>query len=333
MAWNMKEVTTYFDVFRQSNVDLNEQNTKDVLKRQNITRFKYWKDVPVEDLGKALKDLANGEDCKLSADQLNNIIQALTHHSLQGKIDADMWNSCVKYWARKDISEKSALIAVDVQNDFISGSLALKNQPAKEDGAEIVPVINKLKQDVKFDLIVFTLDWHPSDHCSYHTNVKMYPFHETCKIKADHAKMYDFVIYGGDKPQEQILWPVHCEQGSWGAKLHEDLQIEDSALMVHKGSIPAIDSYSAFWDNGKLSQTNLFTTLLQHNITKVFICGLATDFCVAFSAVDAANHGLTTFLIEDACRGVSEESIKNARANMKDAGVTIINTNQVLELL
>ena len=102
--------------------------------------------------------------------------------------------------------------------------------------------------------------------------------------------------------------------------------------MVYKGTIPAIDSYSAFWDNGKLSQTNLFTTLLQHNISKVFICGLATDFCVAYSAIDAASHGLATFLIEDACKGVSEESIEKAKANMKDAGVTIINTNQVIIL-
>ena len=123
------------------------------------------------------------------------------------------------------MSIKSALIAIDVQNDFISGTLALKNQPAKQDGEEVVSVINCLKQNVKFDLVVFTLDWHPSDHCSYHSNVKKYKIHEKSQIKAEEAKMYDSVVYDGEVPLEQILWPVHCEQGSWGAKLHADLKV------------------------------------------------------------------------------------------------------------
>ena len=111
-----------------------------------------------------------------------------------------------------------------MQNDFISGTLALKNQPAKEDGGDVVPVINRLKEKVKFDLKIFTLDWHPSNHCSYHSNVKKYPIHKTSQVKAD-AKMYEVVVYDGDVLSEQILWPVHCEQGSWGAKLHADLQV------------------------------------------------------------------------------------------------------------
>ena len=117
------------------------------------------------------------------------------------------------------------MIAVDVQNDFISGTLSLKNLPAKQDGEDVVPVINKLKKDVAFDLAVFTLDWHPCDHCSYHSNVHKYPIHETSKIKAADANMYDVVVYDGDVHIEQTLWPIHCEQGSWGAKLHVDLKV------------------------------------------------------------------------------------------------------------
>ena len=116
------------------------------------------------------------------------------------------------------------MIAIDVQNDFISGTLALKNQKAKQDGKEVVSVINELKQNVKFDLVVFTLDWHPSDHCSFHSNVKKYKISEKSHIKAEEAKMYDTVEY--DKvPLEQILWPDHCVQNSWGAELHADLKV------------------------------------------------------------------------------------------------------------
>ena len=125
----------------------------------------------------------------------------------------------------QDVSEKSALIVIDVQNDFISGSLALRNCPAKQEGEEVVAVINKLKHDVSFDLVVFSLDWHPVDHCSFASNVKKYPIHESSKVKADDAKVFDVVVYDGEPPMEQVLWPDHCVQGSDGAKLHADLKV------------------------------------------------------------------------------------------------------------
>ena len=105
--------------------------------------------------------------------------------------------------------------------------------------------------------------------------------------------------------------------------------MDNSNVLVYKGSIPAIDSYSAFWDNGKCSQTKLFMTLLEHNINHTFICGLATDFCVLYSAVDSAEHGFQTYFIEDASRGVSDESIAAAKKKMADAGVKIITTDKV----
>lgn len=110
-------------------------------------------------------------------------------------------------------------------------------------------------------------------------------------------------------------------------------KVIDKDLLIYKGSVPHVDSYSAFWDNGKLSQTNLFQTLLEHSITQTFVCGLATDFCVLFSAVDSAEHGFKTYCIEDASRGVADNSISAAKQKMIDAGVTIITVDKVSHLL
>lgn len=101
-------------------------------------------------------------------------------------------------------------------------------------------------------------------------------------------------------------------------------------MLIYKGHIPSIDSYSAFWDNGKLSQTNLLATLLQNNITQTFICGLATDFCVMYNALDSAEHGFKTYFIEDASRGVADDSIAAAKKKMIDKGVTILTTDKVM---
>ncbi len=141
-------------------------------------------------------------------------------------------NIVIKIWFQ-DASDKVALIIIDVQNDFISGSLALKNCPAKQEGEEVVDVINKLKNDFQFDLVVYTNDWHPKDHCSFITNVSKYPIHSSSKVSAKEAKTYDVVVYDGVQPQNQVLWPVHCEQGSEGAKLHPRLQVCFSFSKLH----------------------------------------------------------------------------------------------------
>ena len=106
-------------------------------------------------------------------------------------------------------------------------------------------------------------------------------------------------------------------------------QVDESDVLVYKGTINFVDSYSAFWDNGKRSQTELFATLVKHNISQIFCCGLATDYCVLFSAVDSAEHGFQTYLVEDACRGVADDSIAAAKEKMTKAGVKIITSDQV----
>ena len=124
-------------------------------------------------------------------------------------------------------------MVVDVQNDFISGSLALRNCPLKHEGEDVVPVINQLKKDCKFDLVLFSLDWHPEDHCSFITNVSKYPLHASSKITAENAKVLDSVVYEGVPPQPQVMWPVHCVQESDGAKLHKDLEVSIVLYISH----------------------------------------------------------------------------------------------------
>ena len=110
---------------------------------------------------------------------------------------------------------------------------------------------------------------------------------------------------------------------------YDHFQVDESDILVYKGSIQNIDSYSAFWDNGRLSQTELFMTLVKHSISQIFLCGLATDFCVLYSAVDSAEHGFQTYLIEDACKGVANDSIAAAKEKMIDVGVKMIKADQV----
>lgn len=174
-----------------------------------------------------------------------------------------------------------ALIIVDIQNDFMpGGALPTRN------GDEVVPVINRLQP--LFELIVATQDWHPPNHGSFASN---HPG----------KRPGDIVDLDG---LEQILWPDHCVQGTFGAEFHRDLDLSRIARAVRKGNDPAIDSYSAFFDNGQRKSTGLEDYLHATNTTEVFITGLATDYCVLWSARDAARLGFRTNVIRDACRGV-----------------------------
>jgi nicotinamidase/pyrazinamidase len=195
-----------------------------------------------------------------------------------------------------------SLILVDVQNDFLpGGALAVAN------GDEIIPVVNRLQS--VFPLVVATQDWHPANHGSFATN------------------------HSGKKPFEQIelnglpqtLWPVHCVQGTKGAELATGLNRKRISRVFQKGTDPGVDSYSGFFDNGHRHATGLGEWLRGRGITEVYICGLATDYCVKFTALDAVGAGFKTHLIEEASRGVNlrPDDVKDAIAEMKRAGVII----------
>lgn len=205
-------------------------------------------------------------------------------------------------------THKKALIMVDLQNDFCTGgNLAVPG------GEEVIPLANQLQ--AKFDIVIATQDWHPVDHVSF---------------AANHAnKKIGDVVMVDDIPQ--ILWPVHCVQGSDGAELHADLDISKVKKIFHKGSDKNIDSYSAFFDNEHLRSTGLGDYLRSLYVQDVYLLGLATDYCVKYSAHDAVKLGFNVFVIEDACRGVELQSgdVGNAIAEMRAAGVKVVSSNDL----
>jgi nicotinamidase/pyrazinamidase len=204
-------------------------------------------------------------------------------------------------------NQTDCLIVVDVQNDFCAGG-ALE----VPDGDDVVATINELS--MKFDHRILTQDWHPVGHTSFASS---HPGKSPFDVVA--------MEYG-----DQVLWPDHCVQGSAGAEFHTQLNTESAELIIRKGFVPTIDSYSAFFENDKTTPTGLSGYLRTRNFERVFIAGLATDFCVAYSALDACDEGFSVFLVEDACRAIDlEGSLANAIQQMVDAGVIRIQSTQL----
>ena len=199
-----------------------------------------------------------------------------------------------------------ALIIIDMQNDFLSGgSLAVP------DGEEIVAIVNSMQQ--YFDLVVATQDWHPSTHKSFASN-------------NPGKKTYDEIELNG---LPQILWPDHCVQGTNGAMFTPLVNMNRVEAIFRKGTDIDIDSYSCFYDNGHRKSTGLGDYLRGKLITGVYFAGLAGDFCVYFSALDALAEGFDTYLMEDAVRSIDPEKFKQAKAEIASRGGRIINSNDV----
>ncbi len=196
-------------------------------------------------------------------------------------------------------SDSDVLMLIDVQRDFCAGGAL-----AVPDGDGIVPLVNRLVR--RFENVILTQDWHPADHQSFasrHPGKK--PFDEIG------------MPYGA-----QTLWPDHCRQGTPGAEFHPGLDASAAQLVVRKGFRREIDSYSAFFENDHTTPTGLSGYLRTRSLTRVFVAGLATDFCVRYSAVDARKEGFDVVLIEDACRGLDQDgSLNDAMIAMKEAGV------------
>jgi nicotinamidase/pyrazinamidase len=201
-----------------------------------------------------------------------------------------------------------ALILVDIQNDFLPGGAL-----AVPEGDAIIPVANRLQS--LFSLVVATQDWHPAEHGSFAAN------------------------HPGKKPFEQItlnglpqtLWPVHCVQHTRGAELSPALHQDRIARVFQKGTDPGLDSYSGLFDNGHRKSTGLGEWLKEQRVDEVFVCGLATDYCVKFTAMDALAMGFKTTVIEDATRGVNlqQEDVRNAMEEMKRLRITIRRSTEI----
>ena len=201
-----------------------------------------------------------------------------------------------------------ALLVIDVQNDFCpGGSLAV------EAGDEVVPVINRLLPG--FPLVVATQDWHPRDHVSFASS---HPG----------RKPLDVVDAGGIP---QVLWPDHCVQGTPGADLHPRLDSARVGLLLRKGMRTGLDSYSAFFENDHRTDTGLRHYLKGMGVREIVLCGLATDYCVLSSAIDARRLGFRVSLLTDACRGVNfpDGSVQRALASMEKAGVRLTSAEKL----
>jgi nicotinamidase/pyrazinamidase len=209
--------------------------------------------------------------------------------------------------ARIAIDQQDVLLVVDLQNDFMPGGAL-----AVADGDSIVPIVNRLARN--FANVVLTQDWHPPGHVSFASS-------------HGDAKPFETIVlsYG-----DQTLWPDHCVQGSPGAALHKGLAVDRAILILRKGYNPNIDSYSAFAEADGETSTGLAGFLEEKSIRRVFACGLATDYCVAWSALDARARGFETFVIEDACRAIDvNDSLRLAWEKMESAQVARIEAGAI----
>lgn len=206
-------------------------------------------------------------------------------------------------------SKDEALLIVDVQNDFLPGGAL-----AVQDGDQIIPIINQLQDHFQF--IVATQDFHPSNHGSFASN---HP----------EKKVGEFVGLNGIN---QILWPDHCVQETFGAEFHKDLNQDNWKAIFQKGKNPQVDSYSGFYDNARQGDTGLGDFLKKHGIKKVYITGLALDYCVKFTALDAKGLGFETYLIVDASRAVNLDPMDGdfAIEELIGLGVKVINSHEIL---
>ena len=201
----------------------------------------------------------------------------------------------------------SVLIVVDVQNGFVTGG-----KLAVPRGEEVVPVINRIAS--AFDNVVITQDWHPAGHASFAARHSGKSPFETPEMP-----------YG-----TQVLWPEHCVQGTHDAELHADLDIPHAQMIVRKGYHPGVDSYSAFQEADRKTQTGLAGYLRERGLARVFVTGLATDFCVAWTAIDARDAGFETFVIEDATRAIDMNgSLAAAWAQMAARGVVRMQSGEL----
>jgi nicotinamidase/pyrazinamidase len=207
------------------------------------------------------------------------------------------------------IKINGALLIVDVQNDFCpGGALAI------QDGDAIIPIINRLQY--LFEVVIATQDWHPANHISFATN---HPGRNTFEVISANGI-------------SQVLWPIHCVPGTFGAGFHPNLQTNRFRLILRKGTNPGLDSYSTFRENDRKTLTRLDGYLRSIEIKNVYLCGLATDYCVLYSALDAISFGFDTKVIIDACQGVDvpKGNVTDAVRKLKDNGIGIITSAELL---
>jgi nicotinamidase/pyrazinamidase len=207
-----------------------------------------------------------------------------------------------------EITDRDVLLVIDVQNDFCDGGAL-----PVPGGQHVVPVVHRIAG--AFRHAILTQDWHPPDHHSFASHHPgRHPFDT---VETSHGS--------------QVLWPDHCVQGSEGAAFHPHLQTDNTELILRKGFRPDIDSYSAFLENDQRTRTGLTAYLHERELRRIFVVGLAYDYCVRYSAIDGRAAGFETYVVEDACRGIDrEDSASDANRAFREAGVHRITSSDLL---
>ncbi|XP_013173672.1 PREDICTED: uncharacterized protein LOC106122285 isoform X2 [Papilio xuthus] len=238
---------------------------------------------------KALFRNDKGHIYPLPEDRARHVFQIFDKND-DGFIDKEEFTFCWNHWIKVIVRPVSAFLVVDVQNDFISGTLNISKCNAQQDGSEVVEPINRLLETVPFECVFYSLDWHPPDHVSFIDNVHM-------------------------------------------RELHVSSPVLDGAVKVYKGTNSEVDSYSVFWDNKKLTDTNLSMQLRARGVTDIYICGLAYDVCVGATIADALAIGYRSVLVDDASRGVDLADIEKTKATILTNHGVIVDSEQVLAMV
>lgn len=208
----------------------------------------------------------------------------------------------------------NALLIIDLQRDFIDGSLAV------EGTQDIIEPINTLREEVEFDVVAFTLDSHPADHCSYADNHPGAELFSVVEIPSPEDS---------SKTMPQVMWPRHCEVDTPGWEMPDNVLRKDTDIIQRKGQASDVDSYSGFFDNIRGRSTGLDKKLMERGVTDIFVCGIAFDFCAGSSACDAAELGFRTYMIEDLTRSVAPESEEKMRDSLENSNVKLVSAADV----
>lgn len=241
----------------------------------------------------------------------------------------------------------SALIIVDVQHDFLDGSMALPVFDGK-DAQSIISKINTILDTVNFDLVVYTLDYHKDDHISFIENVvkwkpiaindvKLDPGEENYSERIKAIKNDDVVTFDlPSGPRKVVVWTKHCVENTKGAQLHSSLKQlpeSDRCIRIRKAYDSDIDAYSAIWDNERIKCTRLASVMKEKGIKKVLLCGVALDYCVFHTTMDCLREGFDSYLIEDCGMGATLEKTADCRAKIIELGGKIIQSSQVHDVI
>ncbi|XP_011050272.1 PREDICTED: nicotinamidase-like [Acromyrmex echinatior] len=240
----------------------------------------------------------------------------------------ELYRCCM--WIHTIMNPINVLLVVDVQNDFIDGTLALRKlNDFGQEGLEVVEPINRLLREGHWDEVIYTQDWHPENHISFFDNLAMRELHPTSEVTKETAKPFDTVVFL-QSHVIQVLWPRHCVRNTWGAELHKDLLILPSSKRLYKGQDPDKESYSAFEKDAQ-SSIKLEEILLAVGATLLFVCGLTYDICVKETCLDGLRLGYPVAVIEDCCRSTKPNEITTE--SYIENGALVARSDRILSLV